>query len=155
MWYNLKAQNLVLQSLPTFLRTKVISSLLALAASELTDLNNALVANRNISISKVSHNSQVCKLRKILNDTFDYERRIKVVEGVLKEPKYIYTDSEQKPKWLGELVIYMASETEGNGIDFTVIIPAELKNYQVEIKALVNFYKLAGKKFKIIIDETI
>lgn len=155
MWYNLKAQNLVLQSLPTFMRTKVISSLLALAASELTDLNNALVANRNVSISKVSHNSQVCKLRKILNDTFDYERRIKVVEGVLKEPKYIYTDSEQKPKWLGELVIYMASETEGNGIDFTVIIPVELKNYQVEIKALVNFYKLAGKKFKIIIDETI
>jgi hypothetical protein len=155
MWYNLKAQNLVLQSLPTFLRTGTISSLLALAASELTDLNNALVSNRNGSISKVSHNSQVCKLRKILNDTFDYERRIKVVEGVLKESKYIYTDAEQKPKWLGELIIFMASETEGNEIDFTVIIPAELKNYQVEIKALVNFYKLAGKKFKIIIDETI
>lgn len=155
MWYNLKAQNLVLQSLPTFLRTGAIGSLLALAASELTDLNNALVANRNVSISKVSHNSQVCKLRKILNDTFDYERRIKVMEGVLKEPKYIYTDAEQKPKWLGEVVIYTASETEGNGIDFTVIIPSELKNYQVEIKALVEFYKLAGKKFKIVIDETI
>lgn len=155
MWYNLKAQNLVLQSLPTFLRTGTISSLLALAASELTDINNALIVNRNVSMSKVSHNSQVCKLRKILNDTFDYERRIKVVEGVLKGPKYIYTDAEQKPKWLGEMIVFTASETEGNGIDFTVIIPGELKNYQIEIKAQVNFYKLAGKKFKIIIDETI
>ncbi|PTT43717.1 hypothetical protein DBR28_00055 [Chryseobacterium sp. HMWF028] len=155
MWYNLKAQNLVLQCLPTFLRRGSLSSLLALVASELTDLNNELVVNRNVSITKVTHNSQVCKLRKILNDTFDYERRIKVVEGVLKGPKYIYTDAEQKPKWLGEIVIFTASETEGNGIDFTVVIPGELKNYQTEIKALVNFYKLAGKKFKIIIDETI
>ncbi|RKE82018.1 hypothetical protein [Chryseobacterium sp. AG363] len=155
MWYNLKAQNLVLQCLPTFLRRGSISSLLALAASELTDLNNALVANRNVSISKVSHNSQVCKLRKILNDTFDYERRIKVVEGVLKKPKYIYTDAEQKPVWLGEIIIYPDSETEGNGVDFTVIIPGELKNYKVEITSLVNFYKLASKKFKILIDENI
>jgi len=155
MWYNLKAQNLVLQSLPTFLRTGAISSLLALAASELTDLNNALVVNRNVSISKVSHNSQVCKLRKILNDTFDYERRIKVVEPTFKKPKYIYTRAEQKPRWLGKMIIYRKSETEGNGIDFSVIIPGELKNYQTEIKALVNFYKLAGKQFKIIIDETI
>ncbi|MGG7468671.1 hypothetical protein [Chryseobacterium arthrosphaerae] len=155
MWFKINAQNLVLQSLPTFLRTGSISSFIALAASELTELNNALVVNRIISISKVSHNSQVCKLRKILNDTFDNERRIKVVEGVLKSPKYIYTDAEHKAKWLGEIVIFTGSETEGNGIDFTVLIPTELKNYQTEIKALVNFYKLAGKQFKIIIDETI
>lgn len=155
MWYKMNAQNLVLQSLPTFLRTGSISSFLALAASELTELNNALVVNRNTSIAKVSHNSQVCKLRKILNDTFDNQRRIKIVDGVLKSPKYVYTDAEHKPKWLGELIIFAESETEGNGIDFTVIIPAELKNYQIEITSLVNFYKLAGKKFKIIIDETL
>lgn len=155
MWFKLNFQNLVLQCLPTFLRTGSISSLLALAASELTDINNALISNRNISITKVAHNSQVCKLRKILNDTFDNQRRIKILEGALKAPKYVYTDSEHKPNWLGQIIIYNSSETEGNGIDFTVIIPSELKNYQTEIKSLVDFYKLAGKHFKIIIDENI
>ncbi|GAA4156564.1 hypothetical protein GCM10022217_15690 [Chryseobacterium ginsenosidimutans] len=155
MWYNLNAQNLVLKLLPTFLRKSRLSSFLALAASEIVDINNLLITNRNVSLTKVKHNSQVCKLRKILNDTFDYQRRIQIVEGVLKKPKYIYTDAEQKPEWLGEMIIYTNSETEGNGIDFTVIIPGELQNYQIEIKAMVNFYKLAGKRYKILVDENI
>jgi len=155
MWYNLNAQNLVLQLLPTFLRTTRLGSFLSLAASEIVDINNLMITDRNQSIKKVSHNSQVCKLRKILNDTFDYERRIKIVDGILKKPQYIYTDAEQKPKYLGEIVIYTNSETEGNGIDFIVIIPGELQNYQTEIISLVNFYKLAGKRFKIVVDENI
>lgn len=155
MWYNLNAQNFVLQLLPTFLRKTRLGSFLSLAASEIVDINNSMITDRNQSIKKVYHNSQVCKLRKILNDTFDYQRRIKVVEGVLKKPKYLYTDAEQKPKYLGEIIVYTNSETEGNGIDFLVIIPAELQNYQTEIRSLVNFYKLAGKRFKIYIDESI
>lgn len=155
MWYNLNAQNLVLQLLPTFLRKSRLSSLLALAASEIVDVNNTLITHRNQSVAKVMHNSQVCKLRKIINDTFDYERRIEIIEGVLKKPKYVYTAAEQKHKWLGEIIIYTASETEGNRIDFTVLIPGELQNYQTEIKALVDFYKLAGKKYKILVDENI
>lgn len=155
MWYKLNARDLVLLLLPTFLRTGKLGSLLSLAASEIVDINNAFQVDRTNSIIKVKHNSQVCKLRKILNDTFDYERRIKIIEGVLKKPKYIYTDGEQKPKWLGELIIYTAAETEGSGADFTVVIPAELKNYKIEITSLVNFYKLAGKRFNIVVDENI
>lgn len=155
MWYNLNAQNLVIQLIPVFLRKSRLISLLALGASEIVNINNLLIRHRAISIAKVTHNSQVCKLRKILNDTFDHERRIKIIEGVLKKPSYIYTKAEQKPKWLGKLIIYTVAETQGVGNDFTVVIPNELKNYQIEIRALVNFYKLAGKRFNIIVDEKI
>lgn len=153
MWYKLNGRNVILLLLPTFLRKPRLSSLLALAASEITDLNNSLIVDRNNSIIKLTHNSQVCKLRKILNDTFDNQRRIKIVDGQLKKPKYIYTDAEQKPNYLGGIIIYSSSETEGNGIDFIVIIPGELKNYQIEISSLIDFYKLAGKRYKIIVDE--
>lgn len=155
MWYKLNARNLVLLLLPTFLRSGRLGSFLALIASEIVDVNNKFQVDRSQSIAKVKHNSQVCKLRKILNDTFDYERRIQIVESVLKKPQYIYTDAEQKPKYIGELVIYTSAETDGNGTDFSVLIPAELQNYKIEITNLVNFYKLAGKKFKIVIDENI
>ncbi|KQT17435.1 hypothetical protein ASG31_08470 [Chryseobacterium sp. Leaf404] len=155
MWYKLNAQKLILQAWVSFLRKPVIGSFLSLVSDEITDLNNIFNISRTANITKITHNSQVCKLRKILNDTFDDQRRITIVDGVLKKPVYIYTDAEQKPEWLGELIIYTSEETEGNGIDFTVIIPGELKNYQIEIKALVDFYKLAGKRYKIEVDETI
>lgn len=155
MWYKLNAQTLILQAWVSFLRKPIAGSFLSLISDEISDLNNTFNINRTANITKITHNSQVCKLRKILNDTFDDQRRITIVDGVLKKPKYIYTDAEQKPKWLGEMVIYSSEETEGNGIDFTVIIPGELKNYQIEIKALIDFYKLAGKRYKIVVDENI
>ncbi|ROH98274.1 hypothetical protein EGI16_21595 [Chryseobacterium sp. G0240] len=155
MWYKLNGQIQILQTWVTFLRTPVFSSFLSLISDEISDLNLSFLTNRNQNITKIVHNSQVCKLRKILNDTFDYERRIQIVDGVLKKPKYIYTNAEQKPKWLGEMFIYTQEETEGSGVDFTVMIPGDLKNYQVEIKALIDFYKLAGKRYKIVVNENI
>ena len=155
MWYNLNAQSLILKTWVSFLRKPIVGSFLSLISDEITDLNNTFNISRTANITKITHNSQVCKLRKILNDTFDYERRITIVDGVLKKPVYIYTDAEQKPKWLGELVIYSNEETEGNGIDFTVVIPGELKNYQIEIRALIDFYKLASKRYKIVVNENI
>lgn len=155
MWYNIDAQSLVIRLIPTFLRKERLGALLALAASEIVDLNNILIAHRSASVVKVKHNGQVCKLRKILNDTFDYQRRITIVDGLLKKPGYIYTDGENKPTWLGHMYIYTDEETDGTGIDFTVLIPGELKNYQIEIRALIDFYKLASKRFKIVVDENI
>lgn len=155
MWYKLDGRTLIIQAWPSILRKPVLSSFLAFISDEISDLNNLFVVHRSQNISKIIHNSQTCKLRKILNDTFDYQRRIKIVDGRLKKPKYIYTDSEQKPKWLGEMIIYSKSETDGSGVDFTVLVPGELRNYQIELKALIDFYKLAGKRYKILVDENL
>lgn len=155
MWYNLNGQKLILQMWLSLLRKPLLCSFLALLSDEISDNNNLFIVSRDQNLTKIIHNSQICKLRKILNDTFDYQRRIKIVDGILKKPKYIYTDAEQKPKWLGQMVIYTKEETEGSGVDFTVVVPGELKNYQVELKSLIDFYKLAGKRYKIVVDEKI
>lgn len=155
MWYNLNTQDHILQSWPSILRLPKISSFLSMISDEIADVNNLFLVNRNQNITKIKHNSQTCYLRKILNDTFDYQRRIKIIDSILKQPKYIYTDAEKKPKFLGEIIIYTEEETEGYQIDFTVVIPVELRNYQIEIKSMIDFYKLAGKRFKIVIDEDI
>ncbi|WP_185248997.1 hypothetical protein [Chryseobacterium bernardetii] len=155
MWYNLNAQDYILQSWPSIIRMPKISSFLSLISEEITGINNLFLVNRNRNITKIKHNSQTCYLRKILNDTFDYKRRITIIDSVLKKPKYIYTDAEKKPKFLGEIVIYTIEETDGSQVDFTVVIPIELRNYQIEIKSLIDFYKLASKRFKIVVDEKI
>ncbi|MEG1317430.1 hypothetical protein [Chryseobacterium sp.] len=137
------------------LRESFFSSLMSLVSDEVSDINNLFNVNRTLNITKIRHNSQTCYLRKILNDTFDYQRRIKIVDGLLKKPKYIYTDAEQKPTWLGEMILYTKEETDGTGVDFTVVVPGELKPYQTELKALIDFYKLASKRYKIVVDENI
>lgn len=155
MWYNLNGQQLVLKTLTSMLRESFFSSLMSLVSDEVSDINNLFNVNRTLNITKIRHNSQTCYLRKILNDTFDYQRRIKIVDGLLKKPKYIYTDAEQKPTWLGEMILYTKEETDGTGVDFTVVVPGELKPYQTELKALIDFYKLASKRYKIVVDENI
>ena len=155
MWYNLNGRQYILQLWPSFLRGPKISSFLALISDEVTDVNNLFLVNRSQNIQKIKHNSQTCFLLKILNDNFDYQRRIKIVDSVLKQPKYIYTEAEKKPKFLGEIIVYTEEETEGLEVDFTVVIPGGLRNYQIEIKLMMDVYKLAGKRFKIVIDEDI
>lgn len=155
MWYNLNSQDQILQAWPSILRMPKISSFLSLISDEITDINNIFLVNRNHNLQQIKHNSQTCFIRKVLNDTFDYQRRIKIVDSVLKQPKYIYTEVEKKPKFLGEIIIYSEEETEGFEVDFTVVIPGELRNYIIEIRSIINFYKLASKRFKIVIDENI
>ncbi|MEG0927268.1 MAG: hypothetical protein RSF72_11520 [Chryseobacterium sp.] len=145
----------MLKTLTSMLRESFFSSLMSLVSDEVSDINNLFNVNRTLNITKIRHNSQTCYLRKILNDTFDYQRRIKIVDGLLKKPKYIYTDAEQKPTWLGEMILYTKEETDGTGVDFTVVVPGELKPYQTELKALIDFYKLASKRYKIVVDENI
>ncbi|SIT25673.1 hypothetical protein SAMN05421786_11553 [Chryseobacterium ureilyticum] len=155
MWFNFNAQEHILQTWPSILRLPKISSFLSLISEEIIDVNNLFLVNRNQNITKIRNNSQTCFLRKILNDTFDYQRRIKIVDTVLKQPKYIYTEAEKKPKFLGEMIVYTEEETEGFEVDFTVLIPGELRNYQIEIKSMIDFFKLASKRYKIVVDENI
>lgn len=156
MWYKIDAQRVLIEAWPTFLRKSKIVNFLALIAGEIADINALFLQNRDQNIIRLTHNSQVCKLEKILNDRFDYLRRIKITDGLLKKAVYIFTEGEEQPEWLDpELVIYSLEEIEGNGVDFFVMIPLELKNYVIEISALTKKYKLASKRFNIIIDDTI
>ncbi|MRX40412.1 hypothetical protein GJU43_14080 [Flavobacterium sp. LC2016-23] len=100
---------------------------------------------------KLNHTGQVCYLRKVLNDNLDPSlRRIYIGEGNSFPRKYIYTRAEKKPVFLGKMFIYQNAEYLGTGSDFNVYVPSEIiEKSKHQLDALIVFYKLASKRYKI------
>ncbi len=114
---------------------------------------------RGKSIYKIVHNGQVMLLEKVLNDAFDIEdRRIYITDSLINDSIYIYSIPEQKPVYLGTQYLYTFDAFEEIEFDFYIIMPLALKpvssfdltNYENQIKGLVNYYKLASKRYKIL-----
>ena len=106
--------------------------------------------NRNQNLYNLAHNGQVCYLRKVLNDRFDIaQRRIKIIDGNQYKREYIYTDGEKKPRFLGTIYLHDDADYSDTGVDFVVLIPAGLNYNDYEMIALIDFYKLASKRYKI------
>ncbi|ELI6455872.1 conserved hypothetical protein [Flavobacterium psychrophilum] len=106
---------------------------------------------RDFDWYRLKHTGQVCKLRKVLNDNLDKSlRRIYIAQGTAFPRKYIYTKAENKPKYLGTYFIKSQDEYENTGVDFIVFVPTEIKTASIDqLKYLLNYYKLAGKRYKI------
>lgn len=150
MWYNVDFKRFSVLILPTFLRFSRMIKWVNLQVFPLEKIHKSFLQNRTENIIKVTHNSQVCRLRKVLNDRFDnQQRRIYIDDANLKNPWYVYTKGENKPQYLGKKYIYQNSLINGIGVDFIVYVPAGLSGYEAELIAKINFYKLASKRFKI------
>lgn len=106
---------------------------------------------------KLAHTSQVCSIEGVLNDTFDpIERRIylqdaggsivTILNRDTDEPPYIVLDKDAYTA----LVIHKDSSYDGGTYDFVVVTPYTLTEAdKYRLKAMVNFYKLAGKRYDI------
>ncbi len=151
MWSIINWNRLAVLLTPTFLRGSVSQAWSQLLVSAIADVHYQWRQVRSANIYNLAHNSQKCYLRGALNDRFDKElRRIKIEDGNAIKRRYIYTDAEQKPKFLGTMFLYDDSDYEDTGVDFIVVVPQGL-NYSIyEMKALIDFYRLASKRYKII-----
>lgn len=151
MWFNINFDRLALLLTPTFLRNEVMKLWMALLLSEISTVHYWWKNYRSQNIYKLAHNSQKCYLRGALNDRFDNElRRIRIDDGNSFKRKYIYTDGEEKPKFLGTIFLYDDSDYEDTGVDFIVVLPVGLMYSVYEMKALIDFYRMASKRYKII-----
>lgn len=147
--------------IPTSLRSSKVLAFLKVLVNPINTLHDTFKVKRENNIYKLEHNSQVCYLRKALNDSFDNEvRRIEIIDGNRFAKTYIYTDAEKKDKYLNTLYLHDESVFDDTGVDFIVLIPfgiwdnekteiniAEYRFYNIE--AVVNFYRLASKRYKI------
>lgn len=151
MWFQINWQRLAKALTPTFLRTNGHQAWITLLSSGVSDVHYQWMQYRRQNIYNLAHNSQKVYLRAALNDRFDNElRRIRIDDGNAFKRKYIYTDAEQKPKFLGTMFLYDDGDYEDTGVDFIVVLPAGL-NYSIyEMKALIDFYRLASKRYKIV-----
>lgn len=101
---------------------------------------------------KINHNSQVCSLQGVLNDALDSTlRRIRIIDPVRNDFLFLYKREEMKDVRLGRAFISRRDLALADQLDFLVKVPLEFESVpnEARLKALLNFYKLAGKQYRI------
>ena len=151
--YNFNIDKLLVLLTPTFLRKRKLVAWLRTLAMPLNKLLDDFKEHRERDLYNLTHNSQVCYLRKALNDEFDPQlRRIKIEDGTRNIRRYIYQRNVNRPLYLGRMFLYLRGNYIDGGVDFVVVLPRGLEYDKYKLEALVNFYKLAGKRWTIRID---
>ena len=151
--YNLNIDKLLVLLTPTFLRKPKVVAWLRALAIPLHKLLYDFQQARESDLYNLAHNSQVCYLRKALDDEFDsLLRRIHIEYGKQNARIYIYPRSANKPLYLGKIFLYQRGSYIDGGVDFVVVLPQDLEYDRYKLEALVNFYKLAGKRWNVRID---
>ncbi len=165
--YNIDFNKLAGLLLPTLLRKPKMLAFLRLLITPLKRIHydfSQKQNNQNGDLYRLKHNGQVCYLRKVLNDNFDKEqRRIRILDGNKFRRKYVYTRGENKTIYLGTMYLRSRSDYADTGVDFLVELPKDVwqrhRSQQNDaerfyaIEAFVDFYRLAGKRYKIVTNE--
>lgn len=150
MWYKLDIERLTVMLLPTLSRQGRTMAWLRALTFPIGQLYNEWAAFRDRNLYILAHSGQVVYLRKVLNDSFDTAlRRIQIVDGNRFGRVYIYTSGEVKPAFLGKMYLRNAIDFADTGVDFIVLVPAGLQFNNFDMTALIDFYKLASKRYTI------
>lgn len=161
-FYTVNWRTFIILNMPVLLRKAKAIKWLEVLFAPVVWLHLEFLAFRKQALYKVSHNSQICYLQAALNDSFDnIQRRIIIRNAILREPLWFYEQEENKPvKFYEESdnkPVYFREESEfiGDGADFLVLVPADLKpgNTQEENALLIkmtgqiDYYKLYVKNY--------
>lgn len=157
--YDVNFKRLALLLLPTFRRRPLLAALAYAAVSPLQWLHTRFILWKRESDYRLEHNGQVCYLRGLLNDLFDpIDRRITVTEEVSNVGNIVLHRREVQravrlpARGSGRMVVLNRRGYGGvSGYDFWVNIPLALydKLDITQVRAVVNAYKLASKRFSI------
>ena len=161
--FDINYTDLVNALLPVKLRGNKMKAFLNALAFPVAYLYGQFMVNRNNNLYYLGHNSQVCYLRSVLNDTFDpINREITITDGEQFLPVYIYLSVETIPssertflvtpangETFNDVWLYTALETQTLGYDFVVNVPSGLLSqpgYSLpRLKALTDKYRLPSK----------
>lgn len=150
---------------PPFLRKPKLIDWLITLLKPLEEVNYKFKAFRRQAIYKVTHNGQVVYLQKVLRDAYDNEqRRILIQDAFSRDPLYIYPEANQLPAYIYSeaenqpVYLYDNSIFDAGDYDFVVLFPLKLKPLtdfetnilEIQIKSLINYYKLASKRYIIL-----
>lgn len=152
MWYKIDFKKIVLWFLPFKMRRPKNVAILSAIVLVIQQLHSNWLSSRARNLYLLAHNGQTCYFRKALNDAFDNEqRRIVIENGNIFEEVYIYTEPENKPKYLDiPLFIYGTQDYAETAVDFIVKAPREIVEQQlIALSAEIDYYRQAGKRYKI------
>ena len=166
MWARINFSVLVQLLLPTFLRKPQQTAFLNAMVKPLDSLYVD-------TLYKMQHDSRVIYLEKVLNEHYtiagysdqnhEATKRIFIEDEYFEPENYAYQDQEQYASIeYNEVVLWARKNAiipnDGDDIfltddvdhfDFVVKIPVSLNIDQVKLKILIDYYKLAGKLYRI------
>lgn len=164
--FDLNVRGLGLLLTPTFLRKPILMGILYSLLAPLTHIMSKLRSFRMVCDYRLNHNGQVCYLRAVLNDQFDpVDRRITISDEPFQnehvvihhraantdDPVPIRRGKEEATEAFIGRTITRRGFGGTNAYDFCVNLPFDL--YQSidigRLRAVVNSYKLASKRFGI------
>lgn len=157
-WHEIEFKRLITWLKITFLRRpKQFAWLYALLYPVIWLYKNVLY--------RMQHDCRVKYMEKMLNEWFDVSsydfnnheatKKVYISDGVRPKKTYIYQDYEYKPVYIFQdyenkpVYIYNHAEFQLDYFDFIVWIPVSYTYNEAILKALINYYKLAGKSYKI------
>jgi hypothetical protein len=153
--YDINFKKLAKTLTPALLFKPVQIVLLYACVTPITWVYNQFMAFKRFVEYRLSITPQVCYLEKALNDRYDLvDRRIYIVDAVEYDALPLYLKVESKHLVLplktdGHLVLYTKGETGIYTVDFIVMVPSVIALDFIEMRAVINGYKLLSKKFQI------
>lgn len=156
--FNVDWKRLIVLNLLISLRLPLVFSFTYAAIRPIAQIHDRFLSNRRGNIDRVNITSQVCYLRGLLNDLFDPdERRIRIEDAKSNDWIFLWKEETfntvQKglPLWLGTVMLSKQDAIGSLGFDFSVVVPIELKGIdEARMRANINYYKLASKRYKIV-----
>lgn len=155
MWYELDIIKYAQHVLHPTLRKKKMFALISVCLLPLIYIYNLFKNYRKQAIDKLNINGQVIYIEKVLNDRFYLNKREIFISDIEDTLTYLHKRTE------GQIPLYIYKRTgkdkailkyRGEGSydgNFIVHIPSFLKEYETDIRNQVNYYKPAGRSFKI------
>lgn len=118
---------------------------------------------------KMQHDGRVIYLEKVLNEAFnipgysptshEISKQIYIGPGEIPDEVYIFQpDEADRPPYVGDpmhvndgdaIFLFTRGELDAQYCDFTVVVPSGLDISDIRLKSIVDYYKMAGKKYKI------
>ncbi|MCT4698091.1 hypothetical protein [Tenacibaculum haliotis] len=152
MWYSIDFYKWAVLLLITRLRKPKMIAFTKSLVAPIVNLHYEFLQRKTADEFIINHNGQVCYLRKALNDVFDADlRRIEIGDGNQFDRQYIYTQSEQKPVFLGKMFLRDRTDYADTGVDFIVYVPNTIVlSRKVELDKWIHIFKKGVKRYKII-----
>jgi len=151
--FDIDINRIALLLIPGVIRQPKLQAFLLALLAPIRNLYGKFVPFRLNDLYRLGHNGQVCYLEAALNDAFDPDqRRIYISDGDSYNQQYIYTEAEQQNRYLGTLFLRAEGDYQEGSRDFVVVVPMDFRDdlYGFQIMAVLNFYKLASKRYEII-----
>lgn len=165
-FYHINWSRLTVLHVPMLLRRPRMRSWLYSLVVPIKALHDKFLALRLDLIYKIEHTPQVYSMEKVLNEEFDAVlKRIYIEDGEYFEQLYVFSPEEELPIYIFDeaenqpVYFYGENDPESVSVDFNVVLPIEFQtdfaigtNERNKLEALVNFYRLPDKTYKIIFE---